>query len=185
MEVAILEYIGNTIKNNNSFFDTFRVNGIQLPGGEVVEFSDHKEKEFIGIGDNFGTAFYIRSNPVISYPGERRLSSKRQSVSAVKQCRLVAFSWDMELSSEGLMNKMETDLRSIKFSNFESSRKPSITIKKSNRNYLDNAKEELKKELKDIPQEFICVSIDFELKYYPAECDECFSESEPSCNYDF
>lgn len=183
MALKIIKYIGQTIKNNNSYFDNFFVNGVQLPGGEVIEFTEQKEKEFIGIGDNFGTAFYIRFNPAISYNTERKISSRKSSDSANKQCWLVAYSWDQSIKAEWLMNKLETDVRRITFSNYNYSRKPVITIKKSNHNYLDIVKEELKKDLKDVPQEFICVSIHFDLRYWPAECSECFTET-VSCNYD-
>jgi hypothetical protein len=181
MALRIIDYIGNTINNENKFFASYKTNGVQLPSGEVIGFSDKGDKEFIGAGDNLGTAFYIRFNPQISFSAERRISSIRAQNSAVKQCRLVAFTWD-KMSSEWLMAKLISDLKKVNFSNYAYSRRPSIVVKKSNHNYTDNIQEEYKKELKEISQEFICISIDFELKYYQEECD---CEEEPlTCNYD-
>lgn len=180
--VSLLEYIGNTINNLNTGFNSYKSNGVQLPSGEVIEFTDQKEKQFIGIGDCYGEAFYIRSNPQITYLSEKRLTSTQTTSSAVKVCRLVAYSWK-EKNSESMMNKLTTDLKAIRFNNFPRNTRPQITIKRSNHNYMDNVKEELKKELKDVPAEFVCVSIDFELKYYPAVC-ECEEETLTNCEHD-
>lgn len=178
MALEILNYIGGVVKKANVFFDTFAVNGIQLPGGQVVKFDDNQEKQYIGLDDTVGTSFYIRSNPLITYSNtDRKLSSMRSVNNAIKTCRLIAFSFDpnSNISSELLTNKLIHDLTSITFKGLAMNR-PQITIKKSNNNYLDNLKDELKKDTKDfqgIGNICICVSVEFELKYYDPECNDC------------
>lgn len=180
--ISLLEYIGNTIHENNPHFNTSHVNGIQLSSGEVIKFTDKQEKQFIGVSDNFGEGFYIRFNPQINYQtSERRISSAQSTVSAIKQCRLVAYSWK-ETNSETLMNKLVTDLKNVNFLNYTSKQRAQIIIKKSNHNYTDNITEEFKKEAKDVGGfSHVCISIDFDLKYYPSECGECFDEELTNC----
>lgn len=183
--VSILDYIGKTINNANPGFQSYRSNGIQLPDGTVIEFTDQKEKEFIGIGDNFGEAFYIRFDPQINFnTSERRITSSSSTISAVKQCRLVAYSWKPDTNSETLTHKLINDLKLIRFSQFSFTQRPVITIKRSNHNYLDNVKEEFKKAPEEVGGfEFVCVSIDFDLKYFPSEC-ECYEETLINCAYE-
>ena len=72
----VLDYIGEYIKDNNPYLNSFTVNGIQLPSGEVIKFTDNTEKSYIGVADNVGTHGYIRYNPQITHnQNERRLSS--------------------------------------------------------------------------------------------------------------
>jgi hypothetical protein len=169
MASQILDYIVDYIKDRNQVFNSFGVNGIQLPGGEVIEFTDGVEKKFIGIGDNFGTAGYIRFNTQINHnQPDRRLSSSR-SGSYLKSCRLVAFTFKREFASEDMMTKLITDLKSVPFTGMKS--RPQIIIRKSNHNYLDIVKDELKKDFTGA--EFACVAIDFDLRYYADSCDEC------------
>lgn len=175
MAFDILDHIGTYIKANNSFFNSVRVNGIQLPDGQVIEFTNGQEKQFIGIGDNVGSGAYIRFDPSITHTTERRVSSVR-SGAFIKKCRLVAYSFDKSLTSETLMSKLVRDLKNILFSG--ASRKPVIVIRKSNYNYLDILKEEFKKEIKEMGgYEFCCISIDFDLTYWDGECEVCDPEN--------
>lgn len=167
---SLLDYIGEFIKAHNSYFDSFKVNGVQLPDGQVIEFTDGKEKQFIGISDNLGTSGYIRFDPQITYSSERRITSSASIGGFIKQCRLVAFSWKPEITSQQLMTKLVMDLKKIPFST--SRQKPIITIRRSNHNYLDVVKEELKRETVG-GYGFTCISIDFELKYFEGECEMC------------
>jgi hypothetical protein len=181
MASTLLDYIGEFIKNNNAFLDSFRVNGVQLPNGEVVEFTDGTEKRFIGISDNFGTAGYIRYNPQINYQQNSRRISSARSGAYIKNCRLVAFSWNPEIGSETLMGKMVNDLKSIPFTTAK--RKPTVTIRRSNHNYIDIFTEESLKEMKDSGgSQFTCISIDFDLTYYEGECEIC-EPNDPDLKY--
>jgi hypothetical protein len=170
MASSILDYIGTYIKLRNENFSSFRVNGVQLPGGEVVEFTDGVEQKFIGIGDNFGTSGYIRYNPRIEHQtGERRVSSVR-SGTYLKKCRLVAYSFTEGTVSETFMTKLVTDLKAVPFIGYR--QRPTIIIRASNHSYTDILKEELKKE----PSQFgrvTCVAIDFDLRYYADSCESC------------
>lgn len=173
MASDILDRIGTYIKDNNTYFNSFTVNGTQLPDGRVIQFTDGKEKRFIGISDNFGTAGYIRSNPRITVPtSARRISSGVNHSGYLKQCRLVAYSWNDELTSEALMTKLVTDIRNINFTG--NTRVPVITIKNTNHNYLDIIKDEFLKEPKEVGGfGFVCVAIDFDLQYWSEECSIC------------
>lgn len=174
MASDILDRIGDYIKDNNPYFNSFRVNGIQLPTGEVIEFTDGKEKRFIGIADNFGTSGYIRSNPKITVPTSgRRISSATNHAGYLKQCRLVAYSWSDQITSEALMTKLVTDIKAINFTG-NNMRVPVITIKNTNHNYLDLIKEEFLKEPKEVGgYGFVCISVDFDLQYWSEECSIC------------
>lgn len=183
MAVEILDYIGDYIKAHNSYFRSFKVNGVQLPGGQVVEFTDGQEQRFIGVSDAFGTAGYIRCNNQINHSAnERRISSGPSETGAfVKSCRLVAFCFDGSLTSETLMTKLTSDLKKVPFSTQK--RRPQIIIKKSNHNYTDNVTEEHKKEAKEIGGfKHVCISIDFDLKYFSGECELC-DPYNPDNNY--
>lgn len=177
MALEVLKYIGENIKEQNKFFDTFGVNGIQLPGGEVIKFTENKEKQFIGISDLEGTAFYIRFKPAINYTSnERKLTSCETTQAALLNCRLVAFSFNQNqpLDPEKVLNKLLYDLKRMHFGDFQS--KPQIQIKKSNLSYLENFTEETKQAL--ATREFMCISIDFDLKYFVnlsnCECEDVF-----------
>lgn len=184
--ISLLEYIGNTINERNPHFNKFDVNGVQLPTGEIIKFTDNKEKQFIGVSDNFGEAFYIRFTPQINFQtSERRIASTQTTLSAIKQCRLIAYSWKSDTNSETLMTKILTDLKGISFINYVSTQQPQIIIKRSNHNYIENITEEFKKEAKDSGGfGFVCISIDFDLKYYPSECGDCFEEELTNCLHD-
>lgn len=180
MALSILKHIGQVIKENNVFFDSYAVNSVQLKDGQVISFDDNNEKKYEGISDNLGSAFYIRSNPVINYVDKnRRTSSLRPSNNAIKTCRLVAYSFNhnLDISSETLTNKLVNDLNRIMFKGITIS-KPVIVVKKSNNNYIDNFFDETKKNL-DYGSSFICISVDFELSYYEPICDLCEDDNTP------
>lgn len=179
MASSILDYIGQYIKARNSNFSSFGTNGVQLPSGEVVEFTDGVEKKFIGVGDNFGTSGYIRFNPKIDHQtSERRISSVR-SGSYLKRCRLVAYTFDTSISSETFMTKLVTDLKLVPFIGFR--QKPTIIIRSSSHSYTDILKEELKKEPKNFSQ-VTCIAVDFDLRYYADSCESC-QEFDPDDMY--
>lgn len=174
MASAILDNIGTYIKANNLYFNSFLVNGVQLPDGEVIQFTDGQEKKFIGISDSSATAGYIRYNPKISHqPNDRRISSGRSTNGFIKQCRLVAYSFNSSLTSENLMTKLITDLSRLVFTSLD--RAPTITIKASNHNYTDVLQEEFKRDVAGYT--FVCISIDFDLKYWSTECEISCDES--------
>lgn len=164
----IIDYIADYLKLKNEIFDFIGVNGVQLPSGQVIQFSDGVEKRFIGIGDSFGTAAYIRFNPSINHnQPDRRLSSSK-SGSYLKTCRLVAYTFKGEFEAENFMTKMVTDLKSLPFLGFK--KRPQIIIRRSNHSYFDIAKEEL---IREPNTEFRCISVDFDLRYFADSCDEC------------
>lgn len=176
MSLQILQAIGDAINDlNPAVFDTYHVNGIQLTDGRVIRLDDTKEKQYIGISDHVGTSFYIRSNPDVTVlGGGRKLSSFSRPAQENKVCRLVAFTFkpqDDENYSEALCNKLKTDLSKIQFQSIAGNR-PVITVKKSNSHYIDNFITECQKQFRS-GEAFICVSVDFEVKYTAAECDTC------------
>lgn len=171
--MQLLQTIGDTINSlNPGLFDNYSVNGIQLASGEVVSFNDQKEKKYIGISDINGTAFYIRVEPSVTASPTRKISSLARPNVDVINCRLVAYSFNKSLVSETLCNKLKTDLGRIMFQSVAAN-KPVITVRRSNTNYIDNFLTEVRKETFDPGDSFICVSIDFELRYVPDECDTC------------
>lgn len=175
MSNRILQYIGDAINTlNPGVFNTYAVDGIRLKDGTVIKISDSHEKQYIGISDNVGTSFYIRSEPSIQYSQNsgRRISSIKPVSNTTKTCRLVAFTFDDSIESEKLMNKLTTDLKNLRFSTLTGGSKPLITVRRSNSNYADNYLEECRKEFNS-GQEFICVSIDFDLRYFTEDCDIC------------
>lgn len=178
MSAEILDAIGTYIKEQNPYLNSFNVNAVQLPDGTVIEFTDGQEKKFIGIGDNLGTAGYIRFNPkIVNQSTERRLTSSSKNTSYIKQCRLVAFSNNKDLGSEALLTKLLSDINRVRFTGI--GRAPVISIKNSNHSYADIIQEEYKKQLEEIGgYEFICVSIDFDLKYWNDSCSLCVAEND-------
>jgi hypothetical protein len=172
MALEFIKVIGEQIKEANKFFDTFGVNAIQLPSGQVIKFTVEKEKQYIGIADCTGNTFYIRFAPQINYgTNDRKLRSCENNQSAVVNCKLVAFSFEerKKLDTEKVHDKLLHDLKKINWMDFKNT--PQITIRKSNFNYLDNFSAETKQTV--AAQEFMCISIDFDLKYLVnlASCD--------------
>lgn len=174
MSLTLLTYIGQVVNQlNPGTFDTYAVNGIRLNDGTVIRLDDKQEKQYIGISDNVGTSFYIRVDPSISHPGSRRVSSITSPAQAVKTCRLVAFSFRDGIDSENLSAKLKTDLSKIRFEAISTTAKPMIAVRRSNSHYIDNFLEETRKQSFDRGASFVCVSVDFELRYNGDECVEC------------
>lgn len=173
MSLQILTAIGDALNTlNPGVFDTHHVNGIKLADGRVIKFDDNKEKEYIGISDHVGTSFYIRSDASVQVlGGGRKISSFSRPSQENKTCRLVAFSFTDIHESEALCNKIKTDLSRIQFNTISGNR-PVITVKKSNSHYIDNFLEECQKQFRG-GEAFLCVSVDFDVKYTAAECDTC------------
>lgn len=168
---SIIEYIADFLKLRNPVFSSIGINGIQKPSGEVLQFTDGNEKRFIGIGDNLGTAAYIRFDPKINHnQPDRRLSSVR-SGSYLKSCKLVAFTFSSEFESEDFMQKLITDLKAVNWVGFK--KRPQITIRRSNHTYWDIVNDELKRSPEQIGDAFRCVAIDFDLRYYADTCINC------------
>lgn len=168
---SIVEYIKDYLVLKNPVLDKFFINGIQKPSGEIIEFSDNNEKRFIGIGDDFGTAAYIRFDPKINHnTPDRRLSSSR-SGTYNKRCRLVAYTFKSEFDSEDFCQKIVTDLKQTPFLGFK--QRPQITIRQSNHAYQDIIVDELRKQPEQIGAGFRCIAIDFDLRYYADTCSDC------------
>lgn len=183
MSLTILTYIGEVINQlNPGFFDTYAVNGVRLNDGRVIRLDDKQEKEYIGIADNVGSSFYIRVDPAIAHPGSRRISSITTPAQAVKTCRLVAFSFKGGIDSEILSAKLKTDLSRIRFDAISTTSRPMIAVRRSNSHYIDNFLEETRKEAFMSGYSFVCVSVDFELRYDGNECTDC-EEFDPNDLY--
>jgi hypothetical protein len=175
MSLTLLLYIGDVINQlNPGTFDTYQVNGVRLPDGRIVKLTDSLEKEYVGIRDNAGTSFYIRVNPSVNHAAAgRRIGSMTPPAQSVKSCRLVAFSFKEGIDSENLSAKLKTDLARIKFESLSTTARPTITVGKSNSHYIENFLEETQKKAFDMGSSFVCVSVDFDLRYSGDECTEC------------
>lgn len=176
MVLALLRILGDWVKAENPYFDTHAVNAIKLPNGTVINFTNNQEKQFLGISDCEGSSFYLRFDPVIEYEeNPRKMSSCDPSFIGVAKCKLVAWSFDgrQPLDSDKVIKKLVNDLQTYPFG------RTKVLIKKSNHSFRDVFKEET---LKEPPTEFMCVSVDFNLRYYTENvCEDCDVFYIPEC----
>lgn len=181
MITALLNELGDYVKAQIPYFDNFGVNGIKLPSGQVIQFSDNQEKKYIGINDCEGNYFYIRFDPNITFrEPNRRITSCQKAFEATAKCRLVALSFKNDVSSDKLSDQIIRALKS--FNSINVIAKPSILLKKQNFNYIDVLTEEATGALQS-GLEFTGIYIDFEFNWKQDDnnCEPCKIEIEREC----
>jgi hypothetical protein len=174
MVLNLIQEIGDYLKANIPFFDNYEVNGIKLNNtGQVIRFTDSTEKKYIGLTDCEGNYFYIRFNPNITFKEpERRVTSCQKAYLATAQCRIVALSFNGEVSSDKLSDQIIRNLRA--FSSVNLLARPSILLKKQNFNYIDVLTEEAAGAI-STGLEFTGIYIDFDLTWQQDDnnCEPC------------
>lgn len=184
----IFEHIGAKIKIANPWINSFAVNCVQLPKGQVVNFVG-EEKTEVGFDDSKGHSFYIRTNPKFAYSPQRQLSSSMKEYRVRVPFTFVFFSVEpsieegLELDPFKLENNFATNFRQISFSDyFGSERQIEILIKESNPDFHSLFLEETKIEFNS-GSKLVAISIKGELSFLSSN-DNCESECYSSTSTD-
>lgn len=177
----LFEFIGDQIKAANPWINSYNVNCIQLPDknngqkGEVVNFVG-EEKEYLGIDDSKGNAFYIRTNPKLTYSPQRQMSSCEPTVEVTVPFKFVFFTinQDEDFCPLKLESLFSNNIRGINFAKYlGEERKIKIIIKESNTDAFQVFFDEIGKKYK-FGAKSICISINCELKFLSTKnCIEC------------
>lgn len=175
MVLELTKLIGDYIAVENGVFDNYGVNAIKTGDGRVINFTNIKEKQYLGIDDTKGNYFYILINPTITIgEPERQISSCYKAHEATAKCRLVAMSFDGTLTGDWLSNRIIRNLQDVVFTGVTRAK---VNIKATNFNYVDVLKEEVRESI-DSGTEFVGMYVDFDLVYQQNtnSCDACRNE---------
>lgn len=165
MVEVIVKGIGAQIKANNAYFNSYAVNAIQMPNGQIVVNPYGDEPEVSGLDDCQGIAFYIRIEPKATVRrNPKRLTSCDAEFRATQRCHLVAFAFehDKEIDSDKWADTLAYSLTKINRTLLPA--KPLINITEKNANHIDAFTEETKKKF-NVTKKFNAVKITFELEY--------------------
>lgn len=177
----VFEHIGAKIKIANPWINSYAVNCVQLPKGQVVNFVG-EEKVDVGFDDSKGFCFYIRTEPKFRYDPQRQLSSAMKEYRVTVPFNFVFFvvEPDVELDPMKIENNFATNLRQISFSDyFGAERQIEVVIKTSNLDFTKVFLEETRIEFSS-GSKVIAVSIQGELKFLSTNenCEsECYSST--------
>lgn len=187
----IFDFIGDKIKTENPWIISFAVNCIQLPDkkngqkGEVVNFVG-EEKEYLGIDDSKGNAFYIRTNPKFTYSPQRQISSCEPTIEVTVPFKFVFFAinQDEDFCPLKLESLFSNNIRNINFAKYlGEERKLKITIKTSNTDAFQVFFDEIGRKY-TFGAKSVCISIDCDLKFLSTKsCVDCdiFQEEKIIC----
>jgi hypothetical protein len=181
MVLDLIKEIGDYIKAENPFFDNYAINGVKTSDGRVIQFTDNRDKKYIGITDCEGNYFYIRFDPNITFSEPaRRLTSCQKTFNATAKCRIVALSFSNVVSSDKLTDRLIRGLKEFKSTNVMA--RPQIVLTKQNFHYIDVFKEEVRERISE-GMEFTGVYIDFDLIWGQddAICLPCELDIEREC----
>lgn len=176
MVEVIVEEIGKQVKAKNTYFDSYAVNAIQMPNGEVLVNLYGEEPESKTISDCQGIAFYIRIEPKarVSRSSRQFTSESPHRFTARQTCHLVAFAFEhpKEIDSQKWVDALAATLLAVDISSMQS--KPSIEITDQNASHVENFLEETKKQF-NVQKKFNCVKVSFDLLYdiRPEDCNFC------------
>lgn len=176
----IFDFIGAQIKTANPWINTYAVNCIQLPDtkvglkGRVVNFIG-EEKEYLGIDDSKGAAFYIRTNPKFTYLVQRQISSCEPTLEVTIPFKFVFFAinQDEDYSPLVIENIITNNIRQLSFSDYlGTERKIKIVIQNSNTDAFQIFFDEIGKKF-DVGAKAVCVSVECQLKFLSTkDCEE-------------
>ncbi len=192
MEVTILKYIGQKIKELNPYFDTYTPNAVFFKDGQVVKSEVGADKIYVGISDTDGTAFYMRTDSNVTYDKPtRQFSSLVKGSIAKRKVTLVAYTFleAFDINPKKVVWHLTGSLEHISLCGQPG--EPSIELISSNDNAIDNVVKELKN-AKQAKQDFVdenvrkdlmCVSVEFYLKYKVnrGSCEPCNDVKEIEC----
>lgn len=181
----VFEHIGVKFKIANPWINTYAVNCVQLPKGQVVNFVGEEKTDF-GIDDSKGFAFYIRTNPKFRYDPQRQLSSAMKEYLVTVPFKFVFFAVEPELLDGGeldpfkLENNFATNFRQISFSDyFGAERQIQVIVKTSNLDFASVFLEETKLDFSS-GAKVVSIAIEGELKFLSTNenCEsECYSST--------
>jgi hypothetical protein len=162
---VIVKGIGEQVKANNSYFQNFAVNAIQMPNGQIVVNPYGDEPEVSGIDDCQGIAFYIRIEPKATVRRDaKKFSSCDYNYRATQKCHLVAFAFEhpKEIDSEKWVDTLAFSLLNLNRNVLPAN--PVILVTEKNASHIDAFTEETKKKF-NVVKKFNCVKVSFDLEY--------------------
>lgn len=197
MAVTLLfQHIGHKINAANPWIDGYAVNAIQLPknsdgsSGQIVNFIG-EEKEYLGIDDSKGAAFYLKTNPEFLYTTQRQMTSCTPDSEVTIKFKFVFFAINQEQDYDPLQleNLFSNALRQMTFSDYAGiERKIRLIVLNSNANAYDVFSQEIGKKY-EFGARSVFVQINAELKFLSSrDCDnECgvFTNSNILTGIDF
>lgn len=172
MVEVIVNEIGKQLKEANTYFNSYGVNVIQMPNGQIVRNFYGDEPETSGLTDCQGIAFYIRIEPKATLAkAPKRFDSCEQNYLAKQRCHLVAFAFESqkEIDSQKWVEQLTASLLSSDLNKL--SNKPAIEIAERNADHIENFFEETKKQF-NVEKRFNCVKISFDI-IYTVELKDC------------
>lgn len=193
---ALFKHIGFKLKSANPWIDGYAVNAIQLPNnsdgtsGQVVNFIG-EEKEYLGIDDSKGSAFYLKTDPEFLYAPQRQMTSCTPDSEVTIRFKFVFFAINQPEDYDPLQleNLFSNALRQMTFSDYAGiERKIRLVVLNSNANAYDVFSQEIGKKY-EFGAKSVFVQINCELKFLSSrDCDnECgiFTDSNIISSIDF
>lgn len=175
MVEVIVGEIGKQVKEKHKYFNTYAVNAIQMPNGQVAGNFYGQEPTPESINDCAGISFYIRIEPkaTISRPSVQYTSETRNFI-AKQRCYLVAFAFEQtkEIDSQKWADRLSRSLIDLNISKLDG--EPRIELVEQNANHMDNFFEETKKQF-NVTKQFNCIKVTFDLFYNITltDCEYC------------
>lgn len=174
---TLLIYVAETLKLNNLYIDNYFVNCIQDKEGKILKDFRYN-KEYAGLNDTKGNAFYIRYLSNIQFSQSDKRFSDENEIDVRIPLRLVFYSIAAKkrLNPVHIEQKLRNDLRLITFDTFNATTESNlkIEVKESNIFSENVIEKELNRKLNS-GADVVCISIDFDLLYkdLPTSCFDC------------
>lgn len=172
MVEVIVKEIGEQLKAKNTYFNSFAVNTIQMPNGQIVEDPYGEEPQVSGIDDCQGIAFYIRIEPKATVSkASKPFTSETRSAVAKQRCHLVAFAFEheKEIDSNKWVDRLARCL--LDLDKTETLDNVVVELAEKNASHFDAFTEETKKKF-NVVKKFNCVKISFDV-FYNIELTDC------------
>jgi hypothetical protein len=174
MVLNIFKHIGDKIKAQNPFVDSYALNAIKLPNGDLIGITKIKTEEAIGIDDSLGNSFYIKIADSFTFSEGLKLSSCLKEYSVLVPFTFVFFSpaENNNMNAVELAFKFANDLRKITYEDYVGEeRKINILLSKNNINSIDVFEKETGFKYESM-NEMKIISIDANLKFLlSSDCD--------------
>lgn len=185
MVLNIFKYIGDRVKEQNLFLNSYALNAIKLPNGDLIGITKQKTEDAIGIDDSLGNSFYIKISDNFTFSEGIKLSSCLKEYIVQVPFKFVFFSpaEQNSLNAMELAFKFANDLRGIKYYNYVGEeRKINLTLTRNNINSISNFEEETGFKYESI-NEMKIISIEGNLKFLlSSDCENICDIIEISCN---
>jgi hypothetical protein len=184
MVLNIFKHIGDKIKAQNPFIDSYALNAIKLPNSDLIGITKIKTEEAIGIDDSLGNSFYIKIGDNFTFSEGLKLSSCLKEYSVAVPFTFVFFSpsENNNMNAVELAFKFANDLRKISFYDYVGEeRKILILLSKNNVNSMDVFEKETGFKYESM-NEMKIVSIEANLKFLlSSDCENICDVIQTQC----